>query len=250
MNRLSRFLAAALLAAALATPVSAQTYLGLTLEGGIPYDDFEDQLDDVAVGASMQLLVQAGALPVALGLDGGLLTYGQEARPLAAQIDGSSAFLGDVETTNNVAHLHAVLRLTPSSGAVRPYADGLVGFNYLYTRTRFEQEVYLVDGDSFFDPGTDAVVGRTVTNSTVLDDFALSYGAGAGLMIRVAQGDDDGTPFEAFLEVGARYLFGQEARYLLEAAPLGEDETPRVLVRESKTDLIRPQLGLVIQFGS
>jgi hypothetical protein len=250
MNRFSCFLAAAFLAAALAAPVSAQTYLGLTLEGGIPYDDFEDQLNDVAVGASMQLLVQAGALPVALGLDGGLITYGQEARPLAAQIDGSSAFLGDIETTNNVAHLHAVLRLVPSSGAVRPYADGLVGFNYFYTRARTEQEVYLVDGDSFFDPGTDAVVGRNVTNSTVIDDFALSYGAGAGLLIRVAQGDDDGMPFEAFFEVGARYLIGEEATYLLESAPVAEGETPTVLVRESKTDLIRPQLGLVIQFGS
>jgi hypothetical protein len=250
MNHFFRFFVAVLLAAAFAAPAPAQTYLGLTLEGGIPYDDFEDALDDVAVGASAQLLVQAGALPVALGLDAGLLTYGQQARPLAAQIDGSSAFLGDVETTNNVAHVHAVLRLMPGSGAVRPFADGLVGFNYLYTRTRFEQEVYLVDGDSFFDPGTDAVVGRTVTNSTVLDDFALSYGAGAGLLIRVAKGKDDGMPFEAFFEVGARYLFGEEARYLLEAAPLGEDEMPRVLVRESKTDMIRPQLGLVIQFGS
>jgi hypothetical protein len=249
MLSLSRVLAAALLAAFLVAPVSAQTYLGLSVEGGIPHDDFDDQLGDVALGASAQLLVQAGDLPAALGLGGGLLTYGRQARPLDARIDGQSAFLGEVETTNNVAHLHAVLRLAPASGAVRPYADGLFGFNYLYTRTRFEQEVILVDGGDFLDLGPDAVVGREVTSSTVLDDFALSYGVGAGLLFRVAAGDDDGTPFEAFLEVGARYLLGEKAQYLAPGAP-AEGGAPVVRVRESETNLIRPQLGLVIQFGS
>lgn len=248
MLRLSHVFAAALCAALFAAPASAQTYLGLTLEGGIPHDDFQDQLDDVAVGASARLLVQAGPLPLALGLDGGLLTYGQQARPLEARIDGRSAFLGNVETTNNVSHLHAVLRLAPASGAVRPYADGLVGFNYLYTRTRFEQEVILVD-DDLIDVGPDAVVGRETTSSTVLNDFALSYGVGAGVLLRVAAGDDDGTPFEAFLEIGARYLLGTKARYLTEGAPR-EADLPVVRVRESETNLIRPQLGLVIQFGS
>lgn len=248
MPRLSHVLAAAFCAALLAAPASAQTYLGLTLEGGIPHDDFHDQLDDVAVGASAQLLVQAGPLPLALGLDGGILTYGQQARPLEARIDGRSAFLGEVETTNNVSHLHAVLRLAPPSGALRPYLDALAGFNYLHTRTRFEQEVILVD-DDFIDVGPDAVVGRETTSSTVLDDFALSYGVGAGVLVRVAAGDDDGTPFEAFLEVGARYLLGEEARYLTEEGPRGGD-LPLVRVRESETNLIRPQLGLVIQFGS
>lgn len=248
MLRLSHVLAAALTAVLLTTPAPAQTYLGLTLEGGIPHDEFHDQLDDVALGASAQLLVQAGALPLALGLDAGILTYGQQAYPLDARIDGRSAFLGEVETTNNVSHLHAVLRIVPGSGAVRPYADGLVGFNYLYTRTRFEQEVILVAGGDFIDLGPDAVVGRETTSSTVLDDFALSYGVGAGVLFRVAAGDDDGTPFEAFLEVGARYLLGEEARYLTEGAPV-EGDTPVVRVRESETSLIRPQLGLVIQFG-
>ncbi len=242
-------LAALLAATLLAAPVSAQTYLGLTVEGGIPQNDFEDGLDDVGIGLSGQALFHAGVFPLAVGLDGGLLTYGHQARPLPAQINGQSAFLGNVETTNNVAHLHAVLRLVPNAGAVRPYADGLVGFNYLYTRTRFEQEVILVDGGDFIDLDNDAVRARQVTNSTVLDDFALSYGFGAGMLLRVASGDDDGMPFEAFLELGARYLFGEKASYLREG-PVTDDRIPTVQVRETETDLLRPQLGLVIQFGS
>src|SRR5690554_3220292 len=209
MTRPLLLLASLIATALLAPPASAQTYLGFAVEGGIPQNDFQDGLDDVGVGGSATVLFHAGAFPLALGLDGGLLTYGRQAQPLAAQIDGQSAFLGDVETTNNVAHLHAVLRIVPNSGAVRPYADGLAGFNYLYTRTRFDQEVLLVDGGDFIDLGPDAVRGRRVTNSTVLDDFALSYSFGAGVLLRVAAGEDDGTPFEAFLEVGARYLFGE-----------------------------------------
>lgn len=242
-------LAALLAAAGLATPAAAQTYLGLTVEGGIPQNDFEDGLDDVGFGASGHLLVQVGAAPVALGLDGGLLTYGQQARPFATQLGDQSALLGDVETTNNVAHLHAVVRIVPSSGAVRPYADGLAGFNYLYTRTRFDQEVFLVDGGDVLDLGSNGVRGRRVTTSTDLDDVALSYGFGAGVLLRVAAGEDDGTPFEAFLEIGARYLFGEKATYLREGPVVG-DRLPAVQLVESETDLLRPQIGLVIQFGS
>lgn len=239
---------AACLLIALAAPVAAQsTYLGLTVEGGIPFDDFEERLDDVGVGVSGQVLLHAGAVPVAVGLDGGILTYGRQAQPLAAQIDGQSAFLGEVETTNRISHLYAVLRLVPNGGVVRPYVDALGGFNYFNTRMRFEQEVYLVDGGDFIDLDSDAFVGREVTSSTVLDDFALSYGAGAGFLFRLAAGDDDGTPFEAFLEVGARYLFGERARYIRDGGTL---EGGRIaLVEESKTDMLRPQLGLVIQFG-
>ncbi len=239
---------AASLLLALAAPVAAQSlYLGLSAEGGIPFDDFEEQLDDVGVGVSGQVLVHAGAVPVAVGLDGGVLSYGRQAQPLAAQLGGQSAFLGEVETTNRISHLFAVLRLTPNGGAVRPYLDALGGFNYFHTRMRFEQEVYLVDGDDFLDLGSDAFVGREVTTSTVLEDFALSYGAGAGVLVRLASGDDDGTPFEAFLEVGARYLLGERAQYVRDGGTL---EGGRVaLVEESETNLLRPQLGLVIQFG-
>ena len=247
---LPRLLPLVLLAAALlAAPAAAQTYLGLSLEGGVPYDDFEEGLDDVGIGASGRVLVQAGPLPFALGLDGGLLTYGQQARALPALIDGQSAFLGEIETTNRVAHLHAILRLVPSSGAIRPYADALGGFNYFYTRMRTEQEVILVDGDGFFDLDDDGVRGRQVTNSTLLDDFALSYGAGAGVLLRLAAGDDDGTPFEAFLEVGARYLRGEKASYVIEGPTLG-DGPAFMQVMETETDLIRPQIGLIVQFGS
>ncbi|MEM1044100.1 MAG: hypothetical protein AAGI91_15930 [Bacteroidota bacterium] len=245
MPRFLCFFVAVLL---LSAPAAAQsTYLGLSVEGGVPFDDFEEQLDDVGIGVSGQVLFHAGVVPVAVGLDGGVLTYGQQAQPLPAQIDGQSAFLGEVETTNRISHLYGVLRLVPNGGAVRPYIDALGGFNYFRTRVRSEQEVFLVDGGDLLDLGSDAVVGRNVTSSTVLDDFALSYGAGAGLLIRLADGDDNGTPFEAFLEVGARYLFGEQARYVLDGVPT---EDGRVgVIRESETNLLRPQLGLVIQFG-
>ncbi len=246
MLRFPTVLAAGLLLA-LAAPVSAQsTYLGLTVEGGVPFDDFE-RLDDVGVGVSGQVLLHAGVVPVALGLEGGVLTYGRQAQPLAAQIDGSSAFLGEVETSNRITHLHAVLRLVPNGGAVRPYLDALGGVNYFRTSMRFEQAVYLVDGGDLIDLDSDAFAARQVTTSTVLDDFALSYGAGAGLLFRLASGDDDGMPFEAFLEVGARYLLGERAQYIRDGGTL--DGGRVALVEESETNLLRPQLGLVIQFG-
>ena len=235
--------------ALLSTPASAQLTLGLQLEGGVPQDEFSDGLDDVGFGLAGQLLYGVG--PVALGAEGGVLTYGEQGRPLDARLDGQSAFLGEVTSAQRVGHLHAVVRLQVPDGPVRPYVDGLVGFNRFYAETRFEQAVVLVD-DGFFDAdfGDGAVDRYQATTSVDTDDYALSYGAGGGLLVRLAHGRDDGTPFAAFLDLGVRYLIGETATYMVDpAARLGDRDVPVARLVRSETDLLRPQLGLVVQFG-
>ncbi len=247
-----RFTLLAALAAALAlvsAPASAQLYLGLQAEGGIPQDEFQDGLDDVGFGLAGQVLYGVG--PVAVGVEGGVLTYGEQGRPLDARIDGQSAFLGEVTSAQRVGHLHAVLRLQLPDGPVRPYVDGLVGFNRLYAETRFEQAVVLVD-DGFFDADLgDGAVDRSLTTTSVtMDDYALSYGAGGGLLLRLAHGRDDGRPFAAFLDLGVRYLIGETATYVVDpTVRLGNPARGVAELVRSETDLLRPQLGLVIQFG-
>lgn len=236
--------------ALLAAPAPAQTYLGFNMAGGVPMDDFQDHLDDVGIGVSGALLVGFG--PVAVGLEGGFLTYGQRAVPLPARLDAASATLGRIETKNQIGQLLAVLRLQAPSGVVRPYADGLFGFNYFVTRTVTDQAVVVVDADVDIlnlDLGDGGGIYEQTTRSNVLDDFALSYGVGGGLLVRVAQGTDDGTPWQAFLDLGVRYLLGGEAQYLREGGVIGGGSPPAALVAESETTLIRPQLGLVVQFG-
>jgi hypothetical protein len=114
-----------------------------------------------------------------------------------------------------------------------------VGFQRFTTTTLFEQTV-LVGGGSLLRP---AEHYRQETRSIDADDTALSYGAGAGVLLRISTGVDNGVPFDAFLDLGARYIRGEEAWYFA-VSPDGEFE----LVR-SRTDMIRPQVSLVVMFG-
>jgi len=225
---------------------SAQhTTVSLSAVGAVPQSDFQDNLDRTAFGASAALLYGFG--PVSAGIEGGFLTYDRTARPLSASIGPGSALLGDVTTSSRIGHLHAVVRLQLPDGPVRPYVDGLVGFQKFTTKTDFQQTVLLSTRGGLIDPGG-AVQYTQHTSSIDATDTALSYGAGGGLQIRLAEGIDGGAPFQAFLDIGVRYLFGEEATYrIVDVYDLAG--SPVVELGESRTDMIRPQISLVVQFG-
>ena len=240
----ARLAALALVLPLLAPTVLAQIQLGASVQGALPQQRFHDRLDDVGLGAGGQLLYFPGGLPVGFGVEGSFLTYGRTAEALPVRLGEAAATYGELEVANRMGSGHAVLRLGPARGAVRPYVDGLVGFHYLSTTSTLHETVALVGGGgaAVVALGPDAVVlDRTVRN-TQQDDWALSYGGGAGLLVRVAEGMDGERPFEAYLDLGARYLLGGDATY----APV-EDGTPRPAV-ESATDVLRPYLGLAVRF--
>jgi hypothetical protein len=254
-----------------AGPATAQEYtVSLGLTGGLPLNDFGDQLDRTGLGFTGSVLYGLG--PVAVGVEGGWMDYHRHAYPLPAQIDGRSAFLGQVETTSGIGHLHGVLRLQLPEGPVRPYIDGIAGVQTFATHTRFDQHVVLVSDPTYvvaplpyphwhwahryWHPVSTlwihepVAVDRRLTTTTLEDsDYALSYGVGGGLQFLLARGYDEGTPFRAYLDVGARYLLGQEARYRWSAWQT-EDGFPIVHARRTRTDLFRPQVSLTVTFGS
>ena len=129
------------------------------------------------------------------------------------------------------------LRLQPPSGAFRPYADALVGVNYLFTESRIED----VDFDD----------DRDIASSTNFDDAAFSYGLGGGVMAQVYRGHASGTgrSYAVFVDARLRYLFGGEADYLREGAiEADRNGNPIYHVTRSSTDLLLPQLGVTFRF--
>lgn len=234
-------LALAVLALPAAPAAAQQVTLGLGAAGGVPQDEFRDGVARVGYGLTGLLLVGQG--PVAAGVEAGFVTYSRTAAPLPSQLGERSALLGDVVQASRIGHLHGVVRLQLPDGPVRPYVDGLVGVQRFTTATRFREEVVVV-GDALVGGN---VAERTRTTTTLdADDVAPSYGAGAGVQVRLARGVDGGTPFEAFLDLGARYLFGEPARYRpVEVATPGPEAA--VALRESRTDVLRPQVSLVVR---
>jgi hypothetical protein len=137
-----------------------------------------------------------------------------------------------VNTTNNFILGHAILRLQPNTGVFRPYLQGMVGFNYLFTETKIENENN---------------VGQEVASSTNLSDGAFSYGGGAGLMFMVYH-PNDGSISDVYLDLGARYIFGGEAEYLKEGSVRNVNGRVAYDSYTSATDLLELQIGVTVRF--
>lgn len=204
----------------------------LSFAMGFPQGEFADNVTNPGFGINIFGGLGFAQAPVVLGGELGFLIYGQEHRrePFSTTIPDVTV---DVETNNNIVMGHFVLRLQPQTGTVRPYADGLFGFKYLFTETRIENDR--------FRPGPDPIAV-----STNFDDIALSYGVGGGVDVRLYHGMLGESPGTVFLKLGARYLPGAEAEYLKKGSIARNDGTVTYEVERSRTTLLVPQIGVKV----
>lgn len=211
---------------------------GLDVVVAIPQGAFADRLDGtVGFGLSGEFVAHIPNTPVGVGIEGGFVVYGQERIRTGFGPGPLNRVQVDVVTSNNILLGHLLLRLQPPSGAFRPYADALVGVNYLFTESRIEDVDFNDD--------------RDIASSTNFDDAAFSYGIGGGVMAQVYHGHSEGSgrPYAIFVDTRLRYLFGGEADYLREGAIEADaDGDPIYHVTRSSTDLLLPQLGVTVRF--
>ncbi len=206
---------------------------GINFTLAFPQGEFKDNVDRLGFGGSLQFLFfdPSPDLPVSFGLNLGYLNYGSESRrePFSNTIPDVTV---DVDRSNNLVNFHLLFQIIPASGSFRPYAEGLFGGSYIFTETSIKSR------------GTEEVA-----SSTNFDDFAWSYGAGAGFIILLSDniGDEVGS---LFLDLKARYLFGSEAEYLKEGSVIIQNGRVTYDVTRSKTDLLQIHLGVLAYFNS
>lgn len=208
---------------------------------GIPQGEFNDQLDRVGGGLNVMGGYRFAESPVMLGLEFGFMNFGKDTReePLSTTIPD---LVVEVENSYNLVHGDLLLRIIAPPSTIRPYVDGLFGFNYFFTET------VIRDRDNFFDDDDKL-------RDTNFEDTALSYGFGAGAQIRLWEkrgevtGDpNDVEPASVYLNLRGRYMFGREAEYLQKGSiETGQGEVTYDASR-SKTDLLHIKLGVVVNF--
>jgi hypothetical protein len=205
---------------------------------GLPQNEFKENVDNAGFGLTGHFAYRFPQTPVLVGANLSFLIYGSETRnePFSTTIPDVTV---DVTTTNSILLGHLLLRLQPQTGPFRPYVDGLLGLNYLFTDTSIKSENWSDDDND-------------VASSTNFDDTTLSYGGGGGIMVQVYQSpvaENAGRPVTVFLDFGVRYLKGGEAEYLQKGAIIRE-ENGRVVydVSQSTTDLLTFQVGAVVSF--
>ncbi len=219
----------------LSVTAMAQNHMqaGLNITLGMPQTEFKNNVDNAGIGLTGHFGYNFPNTPFILGANLGFLIYGSESRkePFSTTIPDVTV---DVTTTNSIVNGHILLRVQPQQGKFRPYLDGLIGFNYLFTSTEIQSE-WDFDDD--------------VATSTNQDDFTSSLGGGAGIMYRVHEGvNASDEPYEVFIDFGVRYLNGGNAKYLKEGSITREDGKVHYYLNESTTDLVTYRLGVSVNF--
>lgn len=206
--------------------------VGINFEVGVPMAEFGDQLDDLGFGLGASGVFGLKGYPVLIGADVGLVIYGHERRwePFSQTIPDVRV---KVVTDNNIATAHLFLRLQPEFEVVRPYADAFMGLKQLFTDTRIVSDIF----------------GETeIARTTNFNDTALSYGAGAGVQIRLSKIEENKGIDAVYLDIGTKYLIGAEAAYLEEGSIRRENGEVLFDVTRSKTTLLVPYLGVTMSF--
>ena len=202
------------------------------LLGALPQGEFKDNVEKNGFGLGGSFCYRLPQSPVSVGAEFDFAIYGQ------AQYEEYFAGLPvrvNVQTDNSILQGLLLLRLQPPSGPVRPYADGLFGFNYLFTTTTIK----------------DRRNDEEVASDKNLDDTALAYGGGGGIMFRLSQRDPGPGKHglrAILLDLRARYIVGAEAKYLKEGTIHVVDNQLVYRLQQSKTDLVTVGAGVTFEF--
>jgi hypothetical protein len=215
----------------LISSVKAQSVGGGFLIGS-PQGEFKSNVGRIGFGFQIQGALWAPTIerPYTIGLDASYLIYGIKTETMYWG-NGYYNKSFDVTRTNSIASLHLLFQVNPFFGPVQPYIEGVFGGAYIFTLS----EVKSNDNN------------ESLASSTNLDDFTWSYGAGAGVLVQIAQ--DLPEVSALFLDFKVRYTNGTEAKYLTEndieiISPTQVNFYPR----KSKTDLLTFQIGIVAYF--
>jgi len=207
---------------------------------GIPQGDFRQQSDHIGGGLNIMGGYRFPNSPVMLGLEFGFMNFGTDTREEALSSTIPDLRV-EVENSYNLAHGDILLRLIAPPSQIRPYVDGLFGFNYFFTET------VIRDRDDFFD--------EEKLSDTNFEDTALSYGFGAGLQIRVWQNrrevtrsPEDIEPSSVYINLRGRYMFGREAEYLQKGSISTDNGRVTYDVTQSTTNLLHIKIGVGVNF--
>jgi hypothetical protein len=199
-----------------------------------PQNDFRNNVDRTFYGLSGEFFFRPSRSPFEVGLCLEYLNYGSETRTGPWSDDIPDVWV-DVTTRNSIFSAAAVLRLIPAGGPFRPYVEGLVGFNYLFTYTSIRD---------------DGSWSEDIASTTNFDDWALTYGVGAGAIVRAldVRSRQGRSVFSLYLEIGLRYLKGGTAEYLRESSILRDHGSLHYTPLISTTDLVKSHFGIVFRF--
>ncbi|MDZ7270320.1 MAG: hypothetical protein ONB17_01770 [candidate division KSB1 bacterium] len=208
---------------------------------GFPQGKFKENAASIGGAAGFDFAYSPATSPFGVGAAIGFIIYGSETRREIVKTSVAD-FPVDVSTTNAIIQAHLIARVQHKGGPVRPYLEAAFGLNHLTTDTSIRE----VDG---WHSGDDN--DEISTNN--MSDTALSYGGGAGIMVKVYEGRKESKKgkqgiYNLLVDSRIRYMVGGQARYLKKGSIRRVDDTLVYDTKESTTDLLTVQLGVTVEF--
>jgi hypothetical protein len=201
---------------------------GIDFTTTFPQSEFKRNIDGNGYGVGGQFLYGIKKSPFLIGVDLGLVTYGSESftESLSPTIPEVRV---KVNTTNNIFSSHFLLRAQKREGKVRPYIDGLVGLQRLFTRTAVSNDF----------------TGEEFAADTNFSDSTFSAGFGGGVQVLLAGGVNQP---EILLDTRVRYLRGARAEYLKKGSIFRDNGEIFFEPFSSPIHLVNFQIGITFQF--
>ena len=128
---------------------------------------------------------------------------------------------------NNFANIHLVFQLAPTGGTVRPYIETLFGGSYIFSNS-------------------DILTLDYIPVSLYIDDWAWSYGVGAGFKFLLGNADDDGGSI--YLDLKGRYLMSSDVSLLDRQSIRYANNTFYYSLNESQINFVAVQIGFILYF--
>lgn len=196
-----------------------------------PQGEFKSNVDQLGFGLQVEgtLWTPTNERPISFGLSAGYLVYG-----LVSERRAWPGFPGiylNLTRTNSIANLHALFKISPFMGSIRPYVEGIFGGNYLFTTSEVKSENSI----------------QQIASSTNFDDFTWSYGGGAGILFKLTENLERVSTL--FLDLKVRYVYGSEAEYLTEKSVFVNNLGDTIFnPQKSKSDLVTFHIGIIAYF--
>ena len=212
---------------------------GVGLSGGFPSGEFGKNITNSGIGLSGYFGYRLSKTPAVVGIDLGYLIYGYERRTEQFSLTIPDVLVA-VVTENSLFSMNTFFRLQKWDGRLRLYVEGLVGFHYLFTKTKIED----------LHP---RLLGEEIASSTNLGDFAFTKGASCGILIKVWDNHATRTQLNrkirsVSIDIRIRYQDGSSADYLKRGAIVRRAGVAELNVTKSAIDLLTAHIGLAIDF--
>lgn len=187
-------------------------YFDINLAMGVPMQEYSTATGSIPFGFNLGYLHQPNRkIPMLIGGDFGYLSVGSKTinRTLTADITANGTLIDQLNIplqfriNNNLITSHLKLRFLAPTYGVKPYVDGIGGFNYLWTGT----EVYDRSEQRYFARNNNNINNDNglISRKTQVQSFTYSAGAGGGLLFQLRP--------NMYLNLGVHYAFGGTATY-------------------------------------